>query len=401
MIDPLTIAYIKKLILKSSEHLDLKTNSNPESLFIDVNIIKQTERTYRVVGILSLAANAINHIEETPDEELKNLHFTLRKKVILDDHNPITLSWLENGWIIKEIRFKKDEKTIDSMHYRMGYRLHKYEEEQIQKKKNVRDQEFQIWKEGVSSLKYKLEQQISQKHKKGLQLLINIINGIYRLNIQDIKVSPLFPSKWILLKRLKFLHFALAFAHLCLTKTYFDWKEIGASYYKKIGGSKEFDLNKNEFISQLEEWTQSPADSLGLISLGEITPLYFSGQIAGQFSTYNFGPVHALTNLAILEEEYSTTATALWLVENRAILTRMAAEKEFIKETNSLVMCVDGHLRTSHKQCIQQLLQNSYLEQVIIWSDYDPDGLQIARELYVAALQYGSPILNGLPMNLK
>ncbi|HUD01599.1 MAG TPA: DUF2399 domain-containing protein, partial [Rhabdochlamydiaceae bacterium] len=160
-------------------------------------------------------------------------------------------------------------------------------------------------------------------------------------------------------------------------------------------------VNKDEFIAQLEEWAQCPADSLGLTSLGKITPLYFSGQIAGRFSTYHFGPVHALTDLAIDEEEYSTAATTLWLVENRAILTRIAAEKDFLKETNSLVVCVDGHLRTSHRQCIQQLITNGCPDQVIIWSDYDPDGLQIAKELHLAATQSGRPLMKWITHELE
>src|SRR5690606_34192779 len=112
----------------------------------DVKIIKWTERTYRVVGLLTLSTDVPNVKEENLDEELKNINFTPRKKVKLDDHHPVTLRWVEKGWIMKEIRFKKDEKTIESMCYRMGYRLHKYQEYQIQKKKKAIDQEFLIWK---------------------------------------------------------------------------------------------------------------------------------------------------------------------------------------------------------------------------------------------------------------
>ncbi|WP_051330883.1 toprim domain-containing protein [Aneurinibacillus terranovensis] len=441
MLAPSIITYIETFILKSAEQLELTNKSNPGSPFIDVNIIKRTERTYRVVGVLTLASNVCNDAsadsstsstdvstnqEESPDEELTNINFMPRKKVKLDDRHPTTLRWLEKGWIIKEVRFKKDEKTIDSMHYRMGYRLHKYQADQVQQKKDALAQEFQTWKKRAALLECtwqieqseqqpeqpeqqpeqpeqseqikqpdqieQPEQQMSHTRQKGVQSLLNMINETYWEDLHELEVSPLFPSKWPMQKRLKFLHFVLAFLQLCVTKTDFDWKEIGASYYKKIGGSKEFDLNKEEFIAWLEDWAQCPAALLGLTSLGKITPLYFSGEIAGRFSTYHFGPVHALTDLSISEDDYSTTAATLWLVENRAVLTRMAAEKDFMKKTNSLVVCVDGHLRTSHKQCIGQLLKNSSLKnhslrQVIIWTDYDPDGLQIAKELYLAISQ--------------
>lgn len=401
MLDRLIIDYINKSILKNLEQLDQKISSNPDYPFIDVKIIKQTKRTYRVVGMLTLSANSFVQNEESPDEELKQLNYTPRKKVKMDDYNHRTFQWLENGWIIKEVRFKKDEKTVDSIYYRMGYRFHKYEEEQVHKNKILLDQEYQNWKENAVSFVVKLEQQISNKHKNGVQVLVNILFGIYHQSQQDLQVSSLFPVKWTLQKRLKFLHFVLAFIQLCSAKTNFDWKEIGAGYYKVIGGSKEFDMNKDEFITQLEEWAQYPADSLGLTSLGKITPLYFSGQLSGRFSTYHFGPVHALTDLAISAEEYSTEAATLWLVENRSILTRLAAEKDFLKETNSLVVCVDGHLRSSHKLCIQQLLRNGSPHQVIIWSDYDPDGFQIARELYFATIQYGSPLIKWITHELE
>jgi hypothetical protein len=120
-----------------------------------------------------------------------------------------------------------------------------------------------------------------------------------------------------------------------------------------------------------------------MTSLGKITPLYFSGQITGLFSDYRYGPVHSLTDLSIAEEEYTTNSTTLWLVENRAILTRLAAAKNFLEETDSLVVCIDGHLRSSHKNCIQQLLTNGMIQQVLIWSDYDLDGFQIAKEVYL------------------
>ncbi|WP_312117012.1 DUF2399 domain-containing protein [Brevibacillus reuszeri] len=391
MTDSLLITYINKNILKKLEYLDLKFTPALDSPFIDVNIMKKTERTYRIVGMLTLAMYDPDSEEESPDNELKKINFTTKKKVQLDDHDPITLGWLEKGWIIKELRFKKDEKTVNSMHYRQGYRLYKYEEEQIQKKKHAIDQQIQNWNESAASFEYKLDQHLLANSKKGVLTLINMINEGDIQGYEELVNSPLFPLNWSIDKRLKFLHFITAFVQIANIKTNFDWKEIGASYYQVIGGSKVFDLYKEEFIAQLEDWAQCPADTLGLTSLGKITPLYFSGHIAGRFSTYQFGPVHALTDLAIVEDEYCTNTTILWLVENRSILTRMAAEKNFLKEANSLILCADGHLRTSHRKCIQQLVKNSSLSQVIIWSDYDPDGLIIARELYEAVTQVRSP----------
>ncbi|MBB3906524.1 DUF7281 domain-containing protein [Anoxybacteroides rupiense] len=382
MIDQATVNYIQKYILKKGEELETLGIDQTSSPFIDVKIVKRTERTYRVVGLLTLSPYKKETVKI--DDSLKDLNFTPRKKVKLDDHAQRTLRWLEQGWIMKEIRFEKDEKTIKTMYYRMGYRLYQYQQECIQQKKDAIDREFREWKNTTKLIQINDDQieLFSYQRKRGFNSLIEVINKVLDLDFYEIEESYLFPEKWSLQKKLKFLHFVVAFLQLCLQKTNFDWKEIGASYFKKIGGSKKFDSNKQEFITHLEEWTKCPAALLGLSSLGNITPFYFSGQLIGNYSSYQFGPVHALTDLSISADDYSTKATTLWLVENRGILTRMNAEGDFIKETNSLVMCVDGHLRTSHKHCIHQLLKNSPIQQTMIWTDYDSDGFQIAKELY-------------------
>lgn len=81
---------------------------------------------------------------------------------------------------------------------------------------------------------------------------------------------------------------------------------------------------------QLEDWANAPIVTLGLISLGQITPVFFAGQLDGEYATYKRGAVHALTNLSIINESFRTKASTIWLVENRAILTRMVAKKNFI-----------------------------------------------------------------------
>ncbi|MNJ46628.1 hypothetical protein D3C77_417630 [compost metagenome] len=175
--------------------------------------------------------------------------------------------------------------------------------------------------------------------------------------------------------------FTLAIIDIASDKELYDWKEIGARYYGEIGGSKAFDADKEEFIAILEEWTSKPVSMIGLISLGKITPLFFAGHLIGQWSSFLPGPVHSLTDLSIAQDQYRTNAKKLWLVENRAILTRMAAERNFVQDTSSLIICVDGHLRSSHKRFIQDVLQHSGIEQVLLWSDYDADGFLIAEEM--------------------
>ena len=373
--------YIKDYILKNGEELEWNSTTIKESL-IEVNIIKRSQRIYRVVGQLTLSTQMTHINDLSIGDKLKSLTLTPRKKVNLDDNDRQTFKWLEEGLIIKEVRFEKDEKTVQTSHYRMGFHLYQYEQLKIQQKRDNIHTEF------VEIKNRFLEMSLLQSHqhhnfyyqrKFGIQ---NIIQVMIKLEPSELRKSLQFPKGWSIGKRLKFLQFVIALFQLSLHKEEYDWKEIGASYFQKIGGSKEFDSYKQEFLEQIEEWANVPMETLGLISLGQITPVFFSGQLTGKYATYDWGSVHALTNLSIVNEEFKTKATTLWLVENRAILTRMEATEGFLKETNSLIICIDGHLRSAHKNAISQILSNSSVEQVIIWCDYDPDGFQISNEIY-------------------
>jgi hypothetical protein len=382
MIEQSLLDYIKDFILKSGEELEW-SKANNDQILIEVKILKRTERTYRILGLLTLSSQISKKVETTIEHKLEALVFSTRKKVNLDDRERQTFRWLEEGWILKEVRFERDEKTVQSSHYRMGYRLYQHEQLKVEQKADQTRNEFLKIKSQI--LAFLSTQFVDRDHFLGQRELgiQNIMKVLNQLKQDELCSAPLFPQKWSLGKRLKYLHFVSAFIQLCLQKKEFDWKEIGASYFQKIGGSKEFDSSKQEFIDLLEEWTTIPVSELGLTSLGQITPVFFAGQLCGNYSNYGWGPVHAVTNLSIATEEYNTKATTLWLVENRAILTRMAATEHFLKESNSLIICIDGHLRSAHKKAIAQILENSGINQVLIWCDYDPDGLQISKEIYL------------------
>ncbi|MED1560719.1 hypothetical protein AJ85_18415 [Alkalihalobacillus alcalophilus ATCC 27647 = CGMCC 1.3604] len=384
MIDQSVKNFIEIYVLKKGEELRMNRLAEESSPFIEVEIIKKTARTYRKVGELMLAPNVYPAADKRPDPKLEKLNLTLKKRVQLNEYDRTTLQWLEQGWIIKEVRFEKDEKTIQSSGYRMGYQLFAYLKHISNQNRVASIDEFNLWKERLNEILQMVPVNQDLKRQQALTLLEKTLVSLIHKDIEVLSIAPQFPPKWSLKKRIKFLDFALATFQLSKQKDNFDWKEVGASYYKEIGGSKVFDSNKEEFIAQLEEWAECPIVNLGLTSLGKITPLYFSGDIKGRYSSYSYGPVHSLTDLAIAEENYQTKATTLWLVENRAILTRVASEKGFLKEMNTLMVCVDGHLRTSHRRCIQQLLANGDLKQVLIWCDYDKDGLQISKELFQA-----------------
>lgn len=387
------ISFIKEHVLKKGEQLEIPDVKDESSGFVDINIVKKTERTYRLVGVVTVSIFAS---DAQPDEELLQLGFTPRKKMkLLANHQ--TASWLRSGFIMYEIRFMKDGRTPQLQHYRMGYPLFSFLEKENRRKEGVIETEWMLWRERALKA---ISMPLPKQKSKELIQLIGIIQNLCNLQVMDIKQSSYFPESWVMRKRQRFLHFLLAFTEMCLMANQFDWKEIGAHYFQEIGGSKRFDRDKEAFIDQVESMIDCSVVLLGLTSLGRITPLFFSGPVKGVFSSYDFGPVHAITDLSISAERYSTTATTLWLVENRAILTRMAAEENFLKDMNSLILCVDGHLRSSHKRCINQLVQESTIEQILIWSDYDPDGLMIAGELFEAVRNGNAKILKWIQPDL-
>ncbi|RST63848.1 DUF2399 domain-containing protein [Bacillus pumilus] len=381
MIDEKVRQYIEDYILRSKEELEL-TSALQDQLLTQFNIIKRSARTYRVLGLLTVSTRH-HPVNDLPlDPALASLALTTNKKVELKEDEQETFNWLKEGWIIKEIRFEKDGKTVSKANYRMGYRLFEYQSVQHQRKHDglVND---------ILMIQDRLNEFAVRKGQKHQALSPNRISGIKKLtervqqlNPSETGISLSFPTSWPLIKRLKYLHFVCAFCHISSLKESFDWKEIGATYYKKIGGSKKFDADKEEFISEIEDWSQTPIQELGLTSLGQITPVFFSGKLKGQYSSYEIGPVHALTNLSILNEAYHTDATTFWIVENRAILTSMASKRDFLKETKSYVLCTDGHLRSAHREAMTQILVHSQVKQVMIWCDYDLDGVYIARKVY-------------------
>lgn len=387
MKNPDLLLFIENHILKRGEQLESLDSYSDSSQLLDFFIIKKTARTFRRLGMLTISRASMewNSYSDWPENEMPDkslLKWLPSKKAELQD-DETTYDWLEKGWVMKEIRFKKDGRTMESSYYRMGFRLFQYQRKLVDKANDKLSQEFEHYKQAVRSECAALTYYSNTREKK-LQPLVQMLFQLCddTSSLSFLEMDHQFPQNWKLNKRLQFLTFILALINIAAHKEFYDWKEIGAAYFKKIGGSKSFDSYKDDFIALLEEWTSIPSAMLGLVSLGKVTPLYFSGQLTGQFSSYNWGPVHAVTDLSIAQEIYRTDAKILWLVENRAILTRIAHEDGFLFHTKSLLVCVDGHLRSSHKSFIHQILLHSSISQIMIWCDYDNAGLQIAEALY-------------------
>lgn len=377
------ISFIYKFYLLKDEQLEIQATLDEGSL-IDINIVKKTSRTLRRTGIITVTKEHPSTAEAFPDQAL--LSWTVGKRALLDDTQQ-TFDWLHKGWILKEVRLKQDGRSVERIYYRMGYRLYVYLlNKQLKDSKNFAHQLTQY----QSDTAQHMEQITCMRNERLLQLkdLALYLSASLQWSLNDLEVQTVFPMNWSTSKRINGLNFLLAFLIISSKKEIFDWKEIGAQYYPGIGGSKAFDAYKIEYLNMLEKISGQSVEALGMISSGQITSIYFAGDLQGTWSNFSAGPVHALTNISVFHDHYSTKATTLWLVENRAILTRMSAEPHFLQDTNSLIIGVDGHLRSAHKHFIRQLLENSGINQAIFWSDYDEAGLQIAREMFQSTTGY-------------
>lgn len=162
----------------------------------------------------------------------------------LNEDEQETFNWLKEGWIIKEIRFEKDGKTVSKAHYRMGYRLFEYQSVQHQRKHDELVNDILMIQDRLNEFAVKKGQEHQILSPNRVSGINKLIERAQQLNPSETGISLSFPTSWPLMKRLKYLHFVCAFCHISSLKESFDWKEIGATYYKEIGGSKNLMLTK-------------------------------------------------------------------------------------------------------------------------------------------------------------
>lgn len=347
-----TPQFLDRYICKAGETIQQKSDNEWE-------IQRQTTRTFRVLG--SVWASA--YFDLHPEAEIIALKLkpnSRRKKLQLSPQ--LLEKALNKGWLIEEVRFKEDGRTPDVTYYRMGPGL--WHNEQLREKEAAQEE---------ASLLAVLQ--------RALLRMDGVLSKHFLKEIEHFIIAEIDEEGWAKGKVQRFTHFLIAYLQLRATQKRMDYKEIGATYYKKIGGSKAFDRDKEDFIARLEKWGSMPVQQLGIQSLGTIVPVHFTGNLRGVLSQYSIGTVHTTNDLAVMQERYETNAPYLWLVENRAVLTRMATESQFLKETGSFILGVDGQVRGAHRQMIRQLCENSSFEKVMIWVDHDRAGAIIARDL--------------------
>lgn len=366
--------YLYKCILLQHEELNLEDIRENNGI-VDIPVVKRTARTRRTVAMLTVG---LHNQHVIPDHLIKD--FTspkTRKKLELTKE---TFDWIRNGWIIREYRLEKDERTVKSEQYRMGLLLFQHKKQIEYQEEKEKTDSFLEWKKQWINTRVSYSS-FNSIRKEKLDRLKDILDEIVSKAVIE-RIN----STWRFQKQLLFLHFLVAFYQISIAEHHFDWKQIGARYYRKIGGSKKFDSYKKEFIESAEELLEYPLHLLGLSSLGAITPIFFAGQLQGESASYKYGPVHATTDLAVFMERFRTDSEILWLVENRGIVTRMAYDLDFLIDSKSFVLGIDGQVRSAHRRLIKQLVSN--VKQVIIWTDVDESGLIIAKDIAQTVQKY-------------
>lgn len=347
-----TKEFIQKFVCKAGESVEQLNNQ-------EWQIQRWTTRTFKNLGHVF----SVEKYDTNPPQEIINLKLkpNARRKMLPIPKELIDES-LHKGWLIQEIRFKEDGRTPASRIYRMGPGLFAYEELKVEKMAVADDLLKQVLLQQIEKVKDLLPEEFLNK-------------------VRQFAHETVDSEGWVKERVRKFHDFLIAYFQLRSQKSTMEYKEIGATYYQEIGGSKVFDHYRDFFIDRLEKWLNAPIHELGIISLGTIVPIFFAGNLTGKYSSYSHGTIHATTDIAMLDEVFRTEDHILWLVENRAILTRMAKETEFLKNSCSFVMAVDGQIKGAHRKLIKQICQYSAIENVLIWVDYDKSGQTIARNL--------------------
>lgn len=371
------MTYINEHILLKNESLDV-LSAHAYNDLVDVPVIRRTARTRRVAARLTIGCH---HYNVPPAELIQAYHSPYTKKQMADTEE--FYHWMKQGWVIREYRFEKDEKTVKAERSRMGYVLFQYKQKLAEEEKAVLTDKLKRWVHQWEQMPH-IDAGQSPVQKETLDMFRNQmvkISETVAQFLQEAKTTRLFPElSWAMNKQMVYIEFLLAFYQLAVKEDYFDWKQIGATYYQTIGGSKQFDRYKDDFIHQTEKLLDRPLHLLGLASIGTVTPIMFTGEMTGRAACYQYGAVHATTDSAVFTDDFKTDANVLWFVENRGVLTRMAYETAFLQATKSFVLSLDGQLRSGHARLISQLVRSA--EQVIIWTDVDEAGLVIAKDVY-------------------
>lgn len=234
------IQFVQLYVMKNAEKID-ELYIRKEQGITTLPIIKQTPRKIIKTAELLFSEEEVSEVSTTITKNFYSPNVRKRESDVLKwltIHEMIDC--IERGILIKEVRFEKDEKTVHSIFYRMGYGLFTYMEKKQQLEKVKEEEAFRKWaKEKQSMPKY-----INEYTERLWHVLCDIESDL----------SSIDEKRWSFQKRLLFVDFLLAIYKMSCEKRTFDWKEIGAAYTLTAIGSRMF---SDSFLHRAAEFSQS------------------------------------------------------------------------------------------------------------------------------------------------
>ncbi|MDY8024845.1 Toprim sub domain-containing protein [Paenibacillus polymyxa] len=391
------LSFIEGNYVKKGEELqnDLFTGNS-----FDIEVMKYSTRIYKKIGNIKGSCPQESLILSGEDSRmlLTIFHSTLVKKtekqlysLEMDITQERLSDWVEKGLIYRKTEYLKDGKTMKRIFYVMGYLLYSMQRKNYRAEQEEMLKRLAGWISQTETLLNQLPDVRSADKYQDVALnklytYIEKLRAALTVSYREQAFQPVSAAlevQWRESRVSKYIHFVLAVATVRIEHEQFDWKQIGAAYYGQIGGSKAFDMEKKDFLGKLEEDLGMPLHFIGLVSLGAVTPILFAGELAGSSGLYYpAGFMHATTDLTVFEMEFSTPCRVIWLVENRALLTRLCADSLFLRSSGSLVIGLDGQIRSGHRKLIQDVMRNSpSVTQVLVWCDTDQSGGVIAAHV--------------------
>lgn len=389
------IAFINNHYVKKSEELQLVRQTDSS---FDIDVMKHSARTYKRVGMFTgiIPDKPLDSVEHGRIQPLlaifHSTHVKKNERDLLASASSIDQErlndLLEEGLIYRKTEYYADGKTAKRVFYVMGLALYHIRQQLEQLEQATMLERIEIW---IGQSEFLLSKLAGIKEGSGQnqvchdEVLASLQAYIQRLHaaLSDARklhsmtlVAEAFGVRWRDGKLRRYMEFVLAVAMARTEQPAFDWKQIGAAYYGHIGGSKAFDSDKDDFLNKLESDLELPLHCIGLVSLGAVTPILFAGKMQSNLGvSYPQGFIHATTDLTVFDMTFSTSCRNVWLVENRALLTRMCAEPAFLSDTDSLVIGLDGQVRSGHRKLIKDVMtSSSSIVQVLVWCDTDRAG---------------------------
>jgi len=363
------------------------------------------KRVARITGMMiELEEGQNQDLPASMQEKVMNLFYSTRVRKTDADlgRNGLTESDIKDlmhqGLILRMVRYGADGRTEKRSEYMMGFRLFTLLEQQKTENAEKTKALIEQWRGALMSALTSIQVRSDRapgcsvsaammaEYRQSFWLFMEkvVAEWVQASSMKDIAVAlQVDRLSWSEKKLLLYAEFVIAVAEITSVKSHFDWKEIGARYYREIGGSKRFDAHKRSFLEQIEENLGFPLQLVGLSSQGVITPIYFAGELTGVGGfQYPQGFLHATTDLTVFNTHFFTKCRVLWLVENRAVLTRMVAESRFLSSSDSLVVGIDGQLRSGHRKLISDVLTHSeQVQQILVWCDVDDSGFVISKNI--------------------